>query len=94
MLFLAFITFPTILVTCIDGEAEIAMVFVLAEEETKEKDPKHADESYNKPDYPFFHRDLVEIDTPDTFYNEILTDLFSPGDIAPPPEFSWFFFWT
>lgn len=88
MLFLSFIIFPSILVTCIDDEADIAIVFVLAEEETKEKDPKHADESYKKPDYPILPGGLAEIDAPDTFYHEILTSLFSPGDIGPPPELS------
>ena len=81
---------PTIIVTAIDEQADISMVYSFAEEETKEHEVKI---SANLDDYIFTHRFFDE-----RAFSELVTAKFNnvnllaflhhPGIIVPPPEFS------
>jgi len=91
MLFLSFLMSPTVMVTAVDKEADISMVFNLAEEETKETKEKGAglsDEFFKKSNLLVGSLELKEIKGSETFYIKILANLYCPGEVAPPPELS------
>lgn len=87
---MSFLTAPAVLVTIMDEDVDISMVFNLVEEETKETKEKS-----NLTGDDFFHSgyrlpklDPKGISIPQTFYDQILSNLYLPGEVAPPPEFS------
>lgn len=91
MLFLSFLMSPTIMVTAIDKDVDISMVFNLVEEETKETKEKGVeviDIFLKKPLLFLFGLNKIEIKRNQAFYNRILSTLYCPGEVAPPPEFS------
>lgn len=76
--------------TWIDEDADIAMVFVLVEEENKETNEKasiDADEVFERPN-SLMAFDPFKIKSAEFFYCKILYNLYSPGKFAPPPDFS------
>lgn len=90
MLFLSFIFAPTVLVTAVDDDLDVSMVFNLVEEETKETKEKSTSITDD-----FFHTshyislgDLKEITHSQTFHHCIVSYLYFPGEVAPPPELS------
>lgn len=90
MLFLSFIVAPTVLVTAVDDDLDVSMAFNLVEEETKETKEKSTtlvDDFLHKGHFLTL-RDLKEIKYSQTFYTTILANLYCPGEVAPPPEFS------
>jgi len=79
------------MVTAVDKDADISMVFNLAEEETKETKEKSAglsDEFFKKPNLLVESLELKEIKSSETLYIKILANLYCPGEVAPPPELS------
>jgi len=91
MLFVSFLVTPSLIVTLIDQNADISFVFALVEEETKESKEKSvvdSDEPFDKPLYPSFKRDGIKILVAQSSFIKILSSLYSPGEVAPPPEFS------
>ena len=90
MLFLSFIVAPTVLVTAVDDDLDVSMAFNLVEEETKETKEKSTtlvDDFLHKGHFLTL-RYLKEIKYSQTFYTTILANLYCPGEVAPPPEFS------
>ncbi|MEX2595145.1 MAG: hypothetical protein WD426_20440 [Anditalea sp.] len=90
VLFLSFIVTPTILVSWIDEDVDISLVFTLVEEETKETNEKkslNSDEAFERPNSVLTY-DLFEIKATEIFYCKILYNPYCPGEVAPPPELS------
>lgn len=88
---MSFIVTPTLMVTCIDRDADISFVFALIEEETKESKEKgtlDSDEVFQKSYFPLVAFNGLEINQAFTFFEKVLNDLYCPGEIAPPPELS------
>lgn len=89
MLFMSFILTPTLLVTCMDDNVDISMVFALVEEETKESKEKSvldSDEVFHKTPFPALGLHENETKTPSSFFVMQLCHIYCPGEIAPPPE--------
>ena len=93
MLFMSFIITPTALVTWVDEDTDISMVFTLVEEEkenkeTKEKGTHDSDEAFEKPKHSNPNIDVFEISVGDVFFSPNFYHPYCPGEVAPPPEFS------
>jgi hypothetical protein len=90
VLFLSFILAPTILVTWIDEDVDITMVYTLVEEETKETKEKKSvdwDETYERPNSALTFDNFAS-KAAGIFYCTIFYNPFCPGEVAPPPELS------
>ncbi|HLT06111.1 MAG TPA: hypothetical protein VK014_01225 [Cyclobacteriaceae bacterium] len=85
---MSFIFAPTILVTAIDDDVDVSMVFNMVEEETKEtkeKSTTYVDDLFHSA----FVLPSCEFETYKStraFYNSVLAHLYCPGEVAPPPE--------
>lgn len=91
MLFMSFIITPSVMVTCIDADIDISMVFALVEEETKESKDKSmmdADKVFQKTQFPVPGLNEIVTKKGNTFFIMNLCNLYCPGEIAPPPELS------
>lgn len=91
MLFVSFLVSPSLLVTLVDQDADISFVFALVEEETKESKEKNVldtDEPFDNSVNPYFKTDEIKISVAQLSFIKILSSLYSPGEVAPPPEFS------
>ena len=79
------------MVTCIDEDADISMIFALVEEETKESNEKagvDSDELYHKSHVTKLIALSLDKLSHAAFFSRHLDNLYCPGEIAPPPEFS------
>ena len=89
-IFLSLLFVPTIIVTAIDEEVNISMIFSFAEEETKENEVKSEldiDDFFTSNNY-LSEQSFVSKISSDINFEKILTSLHSPGIIVPPPDFS------
>ena len=89
-IFLSLLVVPTIIVAAIDEDVNISMIFIFAEEETKENEVKSEldiDDFFTSnsflPEQSFDDKVSSHIS-----FDKILTSLHCPGIIVPPPEFS------
>jgi len=89
LLFVSFLITPTVLTTWIDPDLDISMVFALVEEENKESKSKNileTDDKFKDPAEYLVNSIEMRFKSRHIFYNEILNQLFFPGEVAPPPE--------
>src|SRR5690606_19806206 len=91
MLFLSFLMSPNILVKAFDKNVDIFREFYLVDEETEETEEKVVgvvDIVLKKHVMLLIVLKNIDIKRKQAFYNRILSMLFCPGEVAPPPEFS------
>ncbi|GEO20016.1 hypothetical protein CQA01_05500 [Cyclobacterium qasimii] len=89
-IFLSLLFVPTIIVTAIDEDVNISMIFSFAEEETKENEVKSEldiDDFFTSNNFLPEHSFISKFSS-DINFEKILTSLHSPGIIVPPPELS------
>ena len=78
---------PTIIVTSIDENVDISLVYSFVEEETEIKSELNVDDFFHSNSFISKNAQIRTVSIPFSF-NKILTSLSCPGIIVPPPDFS------